>query len=112
MDSGKIQIDRAECTDTDLDTALSIIKTISTHNNYNFNVLNDSHNEDIKISETYSSASRAALLSILPDTFTSKDMQAAAVRIGRSIRTVERQIRRAIGNGQVCELSKGNYRKL
>ena len=111
MDSGKIT-DRAECTDTDLDTALSIIKTVSAHNDYIFNVLNDGHSEDIKVSETYSSASRAALLSILPDTFTSKDMQAAAVCIGRSIRTVERQIRRAIGNGQVCELSKGNYRKL
>ena len=110
MDNGKIT-DRAECTDTDLDTALSIIKTISAHNDYIFNVLNDGHTGEVKVSDTYSSAARNELLTILPDNFTSKDMQAAATRIGRSIRTVERQIRRAIDNGQVRELSKGNYRK-
>ncbi len=111
MDNGKIT-DRAECTDTDLDTALSIIKTISAHNDYIFNVLNDGHTGEVKVSDTYSSAARNELLATLPDNFTSKDMQSAAVRIGRSIRTVERQIRRAIENGQVRELSKGNYRKL
>lgn len=110
IDSSRIT-DSAECTDTDLDTALSIIRTISAHNDYIFNVLNDGHTEEVKVSDTYSSAARNELLTILPDNFTSKDMQAAATRIGRSIRTVERQIRRAIDNGQVRELSKGNYRK-
>lgn len=111
MDSGKIA-DRVECTDTDLDTALFIIKTISAHNDYIFNILNNSRSEEVKISETYSSAARTALLSILPEHFTSKDMKAAAIHIGKSIRTVERQIRRAIDLGQVCELSKGIYRKI
>lgn len=111
MDNGKIT-DRAECTDTDLDTALSIIKTISAHNDYIFNVLNDGHTGEVKVSDTYSSAARNELLAILPDNFTSKDMQSAAVSIGRSIRTVERQIRRAIENHQVEALGKGNYCKL
>ncbi len=44
--------------------------------------------------------------------FTSKDMQAAAVDIGKSIRAIERQIRRAINNGQVKELGKGSYQKV
>ncbi len=111
MDTGII-LTKAECSDTDFNIALSIIKTISEHNDYIFNVLNDGICEDVKISETYSSAARATLLSILPDKFSSKDMQNAAVRIGKSIRTVERQIRRAIQKGQVKELGKGSYEKI
>lgn len=111
MDTGVI-LSKAECSDTDFDIALSIIRTISEHNDYIFNVLNDGISEDVKISETYSSAARATLLSILPDKFTSKDMQNAAVRIGKSIRTVERQIRRAIQKKQVKELGKGSYEKI
>ena len=61
MDSDRIT-DSAECTDTDLDTALSIIKTISAHNEYIFNVLNDGHTGDVKVSDTYSSAARNELL--------------------------------------------------
>jgi len=44
--------------------------------------------------------------------FTSKDMQNAAVSIGKSVRTVERQIRRAVQKGQVRELGKGSYEKI
>ena len=94
------------------DTALSIIRTISQHNDYIFNVLNEGVTEEVKVSETYSSAARATLLSILPDQFTSKDMKAAAVKISKSLRTVERQIRRAIQKGQVKELGKGSYQKI
>ena len=79
MDSGWIA-DRTECADTDLDTALSIIKTISAHNEYIFNVLNDGHTGDVKVSDTYSSAARNELLATLPDNFNSKDMQSASVR--------------------------------
>ena len=111
MDTGKVP-EKVECTDADFDTALSIIKTISQHNDYIFNVLNEGVTEEVKVSETYSSAARATLLSILPDSFTSKDMQAAAVKISKSVRTVERQIRRAINNGQVKELGKGSYQKI
>lgn len=111
MDTGKVP-EKIECADSDFDTALSIIKTVSHHNDYIFNVLNEGVTEEVKVSETYSSAARATLLSILPDQFTSKDMKAAAVKISKSVRTVERQIRRAIQNGQVKELGKGSYRKI
>ena len=111
MDTGKVP-EKIECSDADFDTALSIIRTISQHNDYIFNVLNEGVTEEVKISETYSSAARSTLLSILPDSFTSKDMQAAAVKISKSVRTVERQIRRAINNGQVKELGKGSYQKI
>lgn len=111
MDSGHIT-DKIECTDTDFNTAMSLIRTISAHNDYIFNVLNDGVSNEVKVSETYSSAARNALLSTLPDHFTAKDMQTAAAQIGKSVRTVERQIRRAIMKGQVRELSKGNYEKI
>ena len=111
MDTGKVP-EKIECSDADFDTALSIIRTISQHNAYIFNVLNEGITEEVKVSETYSSAARSTLLSILPDSFTSKDMQAAAVKISKSVRTVERQIRRAINNGQVKELGKGSYQKI
>ena len=111
MDTGKVP-EKVECSDIDFDIALSIIRTVSHHNDYIFNVLNEGVSEEVKISETYSSAARSTLLSILPDSFTSKDMQAAAVKISKSVRTVERQIRRAIDNGQVKELGKGSYQKI
>ena len=111
MDTGKVP-EKVECSDIDFDIALSIIRTVSHHNDYIFNVLNEGVTEEVKISETYSSAARSTLLSILPDNFTSKDMQAAAVKISKSVRTVERQIRRAIDNGQVKELGKGSYQKI
>ena len=88
------------------DTALSSIRTISQHNGYIFNVLNEGVTEEVKVSETYNSAVRSTLLSFLPYSFTSKDMQAAAVKISKSVRTVERQIRRAIQNGQAKGLGK------
>ena len=111
MDTGKVP-EKIECSDTDFDTALSIIRTISQHNDYIFNVLNEGVTKEVKVSETYSSAVRSTLLSILPDSFTSKDMQAAAVKISKSVRTVERQIRRAINKGEVKELGKGSYQKI
>ena len=111
MDTGKVP-EKIECADSDFDTALSIIKTVSHHNDYIFNVLNEGVTEEVKVSETYSSAARATLLSILPDQFTSKDMKAAAVKISKSLRTVERQVRRAIQKGQVKEQGKGSYQKI
>lgn len=111
MDGGSIP-ERIECSDTDFDVALSIIRTISHHNDYIFNVLNDGITEDVKVSETYSSAARNVLLNNLPDRFTSEDMQALSVKLGKSIRTIQRQVRRAIQNGQVKELTKGRYEKV
>ena len=111
MDSGSIP-ERIECSDTDFDVSLSIIRTISHHNDYISNVLNDGITEDVKVSETYSSAACNVLLNNLPDRFTSEDMQVLSVKLGKSIRTIQRQIRRAIQNGQVKELSKGRYERL
>lgn len=111
MDSGQIT-DKVECSDTDFDIALSIIKSVSAHDDYIFNVLNNGIIEDVKVSEAYSSATRSALLNILPNKFKSKDMQIAAISINKSVRTVERQIRRAIQKGQVKEISKGYYEKV
>ncbi|MDO4826022.1 MAG: DUF3987 domain-containing protein [Bacteroidia bacterium] len=111
MESGWIT-DTAECSDTDFSTVLSIIKVISAHNDYVFNTLSDGNSEEVKVSETYSSAARSVLLSKLPARFTSQDMKTAAALIGRSPRTVERQIRRAIENGQVQELGRGTYKKI
>lgn len=110
MDSGHFT-EALECSDTDFETVMSMIRTISAHNDYIFNVLNDGVSEDVKVSETYSSAARDSLLSLLPVDFNAKDLKAAAVHIGKSLRTVERQIRRAIDKGQVRELGKGKYRK-
>ena len=110
MDSGEIP-DKIECSDADFGIALSIIRTISAHNDYIFNVLNDGIAEEVKVSETYSTAARSALLSLLPAQFSSEDLKATAVKIGKSVRTVQRQIRRAIGSGQVRELGKGSYQK-
>ena len=37
---------------------------------------------------------------------------ALSVKLGKSIRTIHRQVRRAIQNGQVKELSKGRHERL
>lgn len=110
MDSGNIQ-SSIECSDTDFGITMSIIRTVTEHNDYVFNILNGGIEEEVKVSETYSSAARATLLSILPDTFTSKDMREAAVKISKTLRTVERQVRRAVQSGQVKELGRGLYKK-
>lgn len=104
--------EKIECSDADFDLALSIIRTVSHHNEYIFNVLNDGISEDVKVSETYSSAARNVLLNNLPDRFTSEDMQVLSVKLGKSIRTIQRQVRRATQNGQIIEISKERYERL
>lgn len=111
MDRGTVP-EKIECSDADFDIALSIIRTVSEHNDYIFNVLNEGITEDVKVSETYSSAARHVLLNNLPDKFSSEDMQSIAVKLGKSIRTIQRQVRRAIQNGQVKELAKGRYEQV
>lgn len=111
MDRGTVP-EKIECSDVDFDIALSIIRTVSEHNDYIFNVLNEGITEDVKVSETYSSAARHVLLNNLPDRFSSEDMQALSVKLGKSIRTIQRQVRRAIQNGQVKELAKGRYEQV
>ena len=111
MDRGSVP-EKIECSDADFNIALSIIRTVSEHNDYIFNVLNEGITEDVKVSETYSSAARHVLLNNLPDKFSSEDMQSIAVKLGKSIRTIQRQVRRAIQNGQVKELAKGRYEQV
>lgn len=111
MDRGTVP-EKIECSDADFNIALSIIRTVSEHNDYIFNVLNEGITEDVKVSETYSSAARHVLLNNLPDRFSSEDMQALSVKLGKSIRTIQRQVRRAIQNGQVKELAKGRYEQV
>ena len=111
MDRGTVP-EKIECSDVDFDIALSIIRTVSEHNDYIFNVLNEGITEDVKVSETYSSAARHVLLNNMPDRFSSEDMQALSVKLGKSIRTIQRQVRRAIQNGQVKELAKGRYEQV
>ncbi len=111
MDRGSVP-EKIECSDADFDIALSIIRTVSHHNDYIFNVLNDGITEDVKVSETYSSAARNVLLTNLPDKFNAEDMQTLSVKLGKSLRTIQRQVRRAIQNGQVKELAKGRYEKV
>ena len=111
MDRGSVP-EKIECSDADFNIALSIIRTVSEHNDYIFNVLNEGITEDVKVSETYSSAARHVLLNNLPDRFSSEDMQALSVKLGTSIRTIQRQVRRAIQNGQVKELAKGRYEQV
>lgn len=111
MDRGSVP-EKIECSDADFNIALSIIRTVSEHNDYIFNVLNEGITEDVKVSETYSSAARHVLLNNLPDRFSSEDMQALSVKLGKSIRTIQRQVRRAIQNGQVKELAKGRYEQV
>lgn len=111
MDRGSVP-EKIECSDADFNIALSIIRTVSEHNDYIFNVLNEGITEGVKVSETYSSAARHVLLNNLPDRFSSEDMQALSVKLGKSIRTIQRQVRRAIQNGQVKELAKGRYEQV
>lgn len=111
MDRGSVP-EKIECSDADFNIALSIIRTVSEHNDYIFNVLNEGITEDVKVSETYSSAARHVLLNNLPDRFSSEDMQALSVKLGKSIRTIQRQVRRAIQKGQVKELAKGRYEQV
>ena len=111
MDRGSVP-EKIECSDADFNIALSIIRTVSEHNDYIFNVLNEGITEDVKVSETYSSAARHVLLNNLPDRFSSEDMQDLSVKLGKSIRTIQRQVRRAIQNGQVKELAKGRYEQV
>ena len=111
MDRGSVP-EKIECSDADFDIALSIIRTILHHNDYIFNVLNDGITEDVKVSETYSSAVRNVLLTNLPDRFTSEDMQAISVKLGKSIRTIQHQVRRSIKNGQDKEFANGRYEQV
>lgn len=111
MDSG-VFADTVECTDADFDTTLSIIRTISMHNDYIFNVLNKERPEGIAVADSYSAATRNIIIDALPGQFTTDDMKNVAIRIGKNLRTVRRQIKRGIEAGDVKMIRQGLYQKV
>lgn len=111
MDSGNIA-DQVECSDIDFETTLKIIKVISVHNDYIFNVLDKERPDEVAVADSYSSATRKAILSGLPVHFNTEDMKKIAGDIGKSLRTVRRQIARAIESGEVQQVKHGEYRKM
>lgn len=111
MDSGRIT-DKVECSDVDFETTLQIIKVISIHNDYIFNVLDKERPEGIAVADSYSSATRKAIISSLPGYFKTDDMKEVAKSIGKSLRTVRRQVARAIKAGEILQVKHGEYKKM
>lgn len=111
MDSGRIT-ENVECNDVDFDSTMKIIKVISTHNDYIFNVLDKERPEGIAVADSYSSATRKAIISALPGYFTTEDMKKVAANVGKSLRTMRRQIARAIEAGEIQQVKHGEYKKM
>lgn len=111
MDTGRFA-DLVECDDEDFETTMAIIRTISVHCDYIFNVLNKERPEGIATADSYSAATRNAILEYLPGQFTTDDMKNVAVRIGKNLRTVRRQIKRGIEAGDVKMIRQGLYQKV
>ena len=111
MDSGSIT-ETIECLDIDFATTQAIIRVISRHNDYIFNVLDKERPEGIAVADSYSSATRKSILSALPGYFTTTDMKEISQKIGKSLRTVRRQIARAIEAGEIQQVKHGEYKKL
>ena len=111
MDSGSIT-ETIECSDIDFSATQAIIRVISRHNDYIFNVLDKERPEGIAVADSYSSATRKSILSALPGYFTTTDMKEISQKIGKSLRTVRRQIARAIEAGEIQQVKHGEYKKL
>jgi hypothetical protein len=110
MDAGTIK-ECVECEDVDFDATMEIIRVISTHNDYIFNVLDRERPEGIAVADSYSSATRKTILSALPGYFKTDDMKTVAKQVGKTLRTVRRQVARAIQAGEVVQVKHGEYRK-
>ena len=111
MDSPAIT-ESVECSNEDFETTMAIIRVISQHNDYIFNVLDKERPEGIAVADSYSSATRRALLSALPGYFRTDDMKEIARKAGKSLRTVRRQVARAIEAGEIQQVKHGEYKKL
>ena len=111
MDSGSIT-ETVECSDIDFATTQAIIRVISRHNDYIFNVLDKERPEGIAVADSYSSATRKSILSALPGYFTTTDMKEISQKICKSLRTVRRQIARAIEADEIQQVKHGEYKKL
>jgi hypothetical protein len=110
MDSGDVR-ETVECADVDFDATLEIIRVISIHNDYIFNVLDRERPEGIAVADSYSAATRKTILAALPGYFTVEDMKGVAAKVGKSLRTVRRQVARAVEAGEVRQVKHGEYRK-
>jgi len=111
MDTGATR-ESVECSDTDFDTTMAIIKVISVHNDYIFNVLDREKPEGIAVADSYSAATRKAILAALPGYFKTDDMKTVAKQVGKSLRTVRRQVARAIEAGEINQVKHGEYKKI
>lgn len=111
MDSGRIT-DKVECSDVDFEITLQIIKVISIHNDYIFNVLDKERPDGIAVADSYPSATRKAIISSLPEYFKTDDMKEVAKSICKSLRTVRRQVARAIEAGEIQQVKHGEYKKM
>ena len=110
MDAGTVP-EVVECSDADFETTREIIRVISAHNDYIFNVLDRERPEGIAVADSYSAATRKAILAALPGYFTVEDMKGVAAKVGKSLRTVRRQVARAVEAGEVRQVKHGEYRK-
>ena len=111
MDAGTIK-ESVECSDVDFDMTMEIIRVISEHNDYIFNVLDRERPEGIAVADSYSSATRKTILAALPGYFKTDDMKTVAKQVGKSLRTVRRQVARAIQAGEIQQVKHGEYKKL
>ncbi len=110
MDTGAIK-ENVECTDADFNMTMGIIRVISVHNDYIFNVLDRERPEGIAVADSYSAATRKTILAALPGYFKTDDMKTVAKQIGKSLRTVRRQVARAIQAGEIQQVKHGEYKK-
>lgn len=111
MDAGTIK-ESVECSDADFDMTMEIIRVISEHNDYIFNVLDRERPEGIAVADSYSSATRKTILAALPGYFKTDDMKTVAKNVGKSLRTVRRQVARAIQADEIQQVKHGEYKKL
>ena len=111
MDAGAIE-ESVECSDADFDMTMEIIRVISEHNDYIFNVLDRERPEGIAVADSYLSATRKTILAALPSYFKTDDMKTVAKDVGKSLHTVRRQVARAIQAGEIQQVKHGEYKKL
>lgn len=111
MDSGEISC-TITCTNSDFNTALAIVEVINAHNDYVFNMLSPSSENTLKVSNSFKSALRTAILDALPTSFETGMFAGVAKKFGIDARTVRRQIDRAIREGRVEKLARGSFKKV
>ena len=90
---------------------MAIIRVISEHNGYIFNVLDREQPEGIAVADSYSAVTPKTILAAQPSYFKTDDMKAAAKQVGKTLRTVRRQVARSIKAGEVVQVKHNEYKK-